>query len=697
MSSQQAPNSPVPEMLVVLSNKSPEEARIFGGLRVADIQSIRTPIHQEVPISPDDWGITSTSEHGICKYCQLMLHPDAPPVIAHQPNLQVLIDSKCSICSWVEVSIAQGAPSLVQRFCRGDPALCDEKSTTCGVTIVLEKNPLYTRATASVGVRRDFAERGVPLNLTTRTRLRNLFSRVFWQPFEPNQGEKGPRRLTVIKAWLDECRESHVNCLPGTHTALLPTRVLDLTGSPDVPSTTDDIKIKLRDTSVGEAGQYIALSYCWGADPEYHFKTTQQNSDEYRNGIDFGNIPLTQREAIVCALFLGIRYLWIDSLCIIQDSPRDWETEAARMSTVYSNAMLTLAATFSQSPADGLLNPLQAARCVEVHGDLAIVRMETHNTIDASSEPLNTRAWTLQEAVLSPRMISFGSEQWLWKCASRFATEDGLVDRPPSERDGPNHLSIKTKQVSVDGAQGSLTQWYRLVMNYSRRKLTYQDDKLKAIAGLADIYAKQTGYKYLVGLWAEDIATGLMWQATSHGVTRITGTTPTWSWASVDGAIDMLYLSNLSPAMISLVKIEQKWQGVPTTSPLEVARLQVRGAKIILSLGKESATQDLRYRLIRDPKSEEIFGEAFLDNLDQIEETIAGVHCLHVCDVLSTDSHLEHLMLLLVSVEHKEHRVEIQSYQRIGIGVMLEKSKLPNGQEVTETCKELLDTDLILE
>ncbi|KAI1260552.1 heterokaryon incompatibility protein-domain-containing protein, partial [Xylariaceae sp. FL1019] len=694
MSSPSTPDTAEVGDILLYSHKPPEEARIFG-FRGADIEDLWASIEEEAPASPRDWGFTSTSEQGVCMYCQLMLHPDAPRVIAHQPNISALIASECSICHWVEVSIVRGAPSIAERFHRGDPAICDEKSTTCGVTIALLRKPIYTIAIATVGVRSHFAEHGVPLNLTTRTRLGNLFSRVFWQPFQADR-EPGPRRMAIIKSWLDECRENHETCRPNFHKTLLPTRVLDLTGSLNVPSTPDDIKIKLRDTSVEEAGEYVALSYCWGADSEHHFKTTQQNFDKHKDGIDFFSIPLMQREAILCALFLGIRYVWIDSLCIIQDSQLDWETEAGRMSTVYSNAVLTLAATSSQTPGDGLLNPFQAARCVELHGDLAIVRLETHETIDAQSEPLNTRAWTLQEAVLSPRIVSFGRDQWLWKCDSRFATEDGLLDRPPSESDGPSHLSSIVKQASVKDSHLSLRQWYRLLTNYSQRGLTYQHDKLKAIAGLADIYAKQTGYQYVAGLWAEDIATGLMWQATSRGVTRTPGTIPTWSWASVNGAIRMMDFSTASPVMISLEKVEQKWHGVPMTSPLEIARLYVRGKRIKLSLGPNSLTQRLRYHLIGHSTSEEIFGEAFLDNLDRIEEASAGVHGLHVYDVSSNDGRLEHWMLLLIPVKDEEHGVEIRSYQRIGIGVMWEKSKHPDGQEASETAKGLFTTDLLL-
>lgn len=102
------------------------------------------------------------------------------------------------------------------------------------------------------------------------------------------------------------------------------------------------------------------------------------------------------------------------------------------MSAIYANAELTLAATAYHNPQGGLLESLQCARFVPIDDDddVAVIRMQTHMDVDSPSEPLNTRAWTLQEAVLSRRIVSFCSDQWLWKCASRYATEDGLEDRP---------------------------------------------------------------------------------------------------------------------------------------------------------------------------------------------------------------------------------------------------------------------------
>lgn len=161
-----------PGTYYVSSNKPPEEAALFG-LRGSDVGDIWPHTEEASPVSPEKWSFTGPNEDGICQYCQLMLHPDAPEVIVHQPNLDALIASDCVACDWVEVSIVQGSPQLVRWYQQGHTELCGSESTM-GVTIALSRKPKYTQAVASVGPRGRFAEKGVPLNLTTSTRLGEL-------------------------------------------------------------------------------------------------------------------------------------------------------------------------------------------------------------------------------------------------------------------------------------------------------------------------------------------------------------------------------------------------------------------------------------------------------------------------------------------------------------------------------------------
>ncbi|GAB7336675.1 hypothetical protein MBLNU13_g10350t1 [Cladosporium sp. NU13] len=365
------------------------------------------------------------------------------------------------------------------------------------------------------------------------------------------------------------------------------------------------------------------------------------------------------------------------------------------MSRVYSNAVLTLAATASQNPGHGLLHPLQSARCVPLDGDTAMIRLQTHTDIDSSAEPLNTRGWTLQEDVLSRRIVSFGREQWLWRCASRYATEDGLEDRDVLASESLHGASAQIVECSVEERRKLfLKQWYGLVCNYSRRKLTFRKDKLSAIAGLVDIYTERTGFRYVHGLWMEDIGEGLMWQATSLGVTRDLGTIPTWSWASVDGAILMQGFSESDISMIELLKLDQGCEGTSAGSHQVPHRLHVRGARIMATVGKRSVTQKLRYRL---SKGDDILGEAFLDDTSPAKHENFEVSCLQVYLASTANDELEHYVLLLVPNSNGGEGLGPRLYQRIGIGIIWGISKHADGSESdTQPFNGICKSDMIL-
>jgi hypothetical protein len=166
-------------MLLVYSQKSVEEVFVFG-LRGSDIQDIRPEPEDIDPASPEEWGFSSSTPEGICKYCQLMLHPDPPVLAQHQPNLQSLIKSgeTCSTCKWLEVSIVKGSPSLVEEWQEGDPGLCDEANTTRSLTVELSKDERFTSAICWVGDRSLYTNHGAPLTITAPSRLGKDFVRI---------------------------------------------------------------------------------------------------------------------------------------------------------------------------------------------------------------------------------------------------------------------------------------------------------------------------------------------------------------------------------------------------------------------------------------------------------------------------------------------------------------------------------------
>jgi Heterokaryon incompatibility protein (HET) len=143
--------------------------------------------------------------------------------------------------------------------------------------------------------------------------------------------------------WLKICSETHgLRCT--LIESMLPTRVIDV-DEPDSPLC----KLYCTDS---EPGEWLTLSHCWGG--KIPMTTTLQSLQSRRNGIIMAEMPQTFQDAVVITRKLGYRYLWIDCLCIIQDSIEDWQTESVKMAEIYSNAVLNISADASSDPYQGI-------------------------------------------------------------------------------------------------------------------------------------------------------------------------------------------------------------------------------------------------------------------------------------------------------------------------------------------------------
>ena len=240
--------------------------------------------------------------------------------------------------------------------------------------------------------------------------------------------------MKTITGWLDECIQCHQNCQQpakahlGQASTTLPARVLDVW--PSKGACDNFVKI-----TENFCGPYVALSHCWGT--ARHLVTERNSIESHKKGISLQDLPKTFQDAVILTKEIGLRYVWIDSLCIIQDDIKDWINEAAKMADVYQNAYCTIAATGSQGDQEGIFiqrskqdvcplrysgaNNYIAATYIE--DDVAAMK-ELHTS------PLSTRAWTLQERLLSRRTLHFTRSRVIWECCSRFETEDLLVLGP---------------------------------------------------------------------------------------------------------------------------------------------------------------------------------------------------------------------------------------------------------------------------
>jgi len=238
-------------------------------------------------------------------------------------------------------------------------------------------------------------------------------------PCLPEQG--GPAQVALLNEWLRNCDENH-GCLPDESKrgqTQLPTRVIHVTGD---ASNFSLRLIESNDQDSPKKGKYIALSHCWGLINESSkFCTYKSNLGVRKQRIEYGNLPRTFRDAVRITLALGVPYLWIDSLCIIQDDAQDWSSESGRMEDVFSSAYCTIAASSAPSSLAGFLGPREPRPCLRVassRGTFYICKAIDDFQRDVAESVLNRRGWVLQEWALSRRTIHFTSTQVYWECGS---------------------------------------------------------------------------------------------------------------------------------------------------------------------------------------------------------------------------------------------------------------------------------------
>ncbi|TGO64774.1 hypothetical protein BOTNAR_0084g00050 [Botryotinia narcissicola] len=230
---------------------------------------------------------------------------------------------------------------------------------------------------------------------------------------DPDLGSK--LNFDIARGWLRECVECH-DC-HNTNLPQLPTRVIDVT-----PNQTRIIH------SNGIKANYIALSHCWGG--PIPTSSTTATLPQYQNELPFQTLPANFRDAITITRELGFQYLWIDSLCIIQDSKHDWEQESQKMGTVYRDSLVTIYAMSSEASTGSLTDDNGMEVTVRVEpADRDIYDEDLYRL--AESSPLSSRGWTFQESILSPRHIYFGKKQIYWGCTQGF---HDLKRMPPGYR-----------------------------------------------------------------------------------------------------------------------------------------------------------------------------------------------------------------------------------------------------------------------
>ncbi|CAN9167534.1 unnamed protein product [Alternaria alternata] len=419
---------------------------------------------------------------------------------------------------------------------------------------------------------------------------------------------------------------------------------------------------------------YAVLSYCWGGDQLS--KTVKSNVEIV--SIAIKDLPQTIHDAILVTRQLKLEYLWVDSMCIIQDSDEDKDALIGQMHKIFACAEVTIAASKASRCIEGFLalrsNVPQFYVTIQDHIETHNVRPSRVVLVPSSKrhvEPLITRAWTLQETLLSRRVLSYGSRQLRWYCAVRERYDGGVWYSDASNK--ASFQTLEERDFETADPHSTILRWIEIVQQYTMRELSEPSDKLIAISAVAQRYVSLTEGRwglYCAGIWSELFFEQLLW-ATSKGQTAkrpVQYRAPSWSWAAIDGRLDWPSTGELINAEILCLLLDVEIQPLRSKQPygaVTAGRIQVYGEfkQVLWSADRKT---------VKDNENQAAVTKGFMQTYPDVREHNAHdmtVHVLKVamcysrrfgikCGLYKLEKHVEGILL-----EHIGNEV----YQRVGV------------------------------
>ncbi|KAH9921547.1 HET-domain-containing protein [Epithele typhae] len=511
-----------------------------GASRVASRnQSSTTEIPPTIQPKPKDDGVDgvySPPRSLVCDYCW------SQGLFAPGPFQQAWISqtsfkdfSTATTWAQVEASASQGCQwCKLLLSTRTEAVLQDDLRYTVGFRIDSSRNGATPKGVQTLKLTIDDTPHSAYYVYTDRENPATPLIAARPKVLELSQ----PPTYIMATNVLIDCIRSHEQC-PNPHSVSLPTRVVDCS-DPQNP--------KLR-IGYGEKAPYAVLSYVWG-EGQAHC-TTSENVEAYTLGINLDDLPQTIKDAISSTHSLGLRYLWVDALCILQDSREDKAREVAIMRTTFRNAYLTLVAANAKRVSEGFLQdrPLSSPPDIPLpfrfpdHQVGSFWLSPAWRQYDGSTEPVNRRAWCLVERLLSPRVLLYASHTLQFQCQSSVVNIGNAVCPPRTLWRLPDLLfqadADMSKPLSQEDKKTLYYAWNEAIGEYTHRALTDPGDKLLAFAPIAELFQRALKSDYLAGVWADNVVDGLLWYKNSGTRQRRPDAyrAPSWSWASVDGRV----------------------------------------------------------------------------------------------------------------------------------------------------------------
>ena len=501
---------------------------------------------------------------------------------------------------------------------------------------------------------------------------------IIGRHIDPNPASEATMHLA--KCWLDECSKSHPLCSRQSNT-LLPKRVIDV-GPPD---GTREPRLFVTE---GRCGEYATLTHVWGG--ILPLRTVTGNLGQHLNELPVSSLPATFRDAVLTTRCLGLSYLWIDALCILQDNTNDWQIEASKMPSIYKNSIITIAAVDAANSTVGFLNERstaipscqlpcpQSERCAG--GFTEIAQREPADLLDKES-PLSFRGWCMQEKLLSPAVLYFGNKQTYWDC-NTLAHLEAYGTAPPRNLlyggldYGKAGFGDLFRALSRQKTSKYET-WYRVVHEYSVRNLGRVSDTLPALSGLAHEFHDRTGYTYVAGLWQESLQQDLLWGVetfTEVGQMPETYVAPSWSWASHHGPVN--FFAGTQGLNISTLRAETLLASTDPFGQVTGGYLRIAGKtqRVLVRYNETSQISDLTYTssnqsLYSTSTGQEIgrcsFDErSYLVRAGSVHES--GIETEVTCLPIQYRNRVQYIVMILKPTDSGKD----DEYRRIGLGTI---------------------------
>lgn len=414
--------------------------------------------------------------------------------------------------------------------------------------------------------------------------------------------------------------------------------------------------------------EYATLSHCWGS--ALPLRTTKETLAQFAEEIPQEILPKTFADAIQIARDLEIPHIWIDALCIVQEDEEEWQSEAGHMDGIYRGSQLTISAVQSSdssggcfsSKNDGLREGEMLFRTPSNDvGDLGLLVRVYRGDIRKRAiddTALSRRGWTLQEQLLSPRLVSCMQPEVHWNCRGGHRTECGLHFNSDLTNMLGSSLPLRLSSTSTDCSlqlheKRTRNTWRLLVENYSNRCFTFPQDRVAAIVGITRYVAAQLRDEPILGLWKSSFSQDLAWlrieKEPKQEFSSLTELLPSWSWLACPGEVaydfwdwECMDYAGVEQKMNDHVKLLDwniQWDGSPYTSAIESAYVRVEGSV------REIPITPFTEGAVSNPPYFQVFGE----NLRFNEKTSIPWRCAGQFDMKRVNESATYLCLLVRS------------------------------------------------